>query len=49
MMPVDINELIERLKDLQEKLSEHLDREDDFVLAVTIAVLESLDKEEIKE
>ena len=47
-MMVDVQDLVERLKDLKGRLQELLNEDDDFTLAITLAVLESLD-EEVKE
>lgn len=44
-MNVDVQDLIERLKDFKRRVQNDLDEDEDMLLAVTIAVLQSIDKE----
>ena len=44
-MYVDVQDLIERLKDFKRRVQVDLDEDDDTLLAFTIAVLQSIDKE----
>lgn len=48
-MEVDVKDLIERFKDYKDRVQEDLDSDDDFLLAVVIAVLEEVEELDKKE
>lgn len=47
-MYVDVKELIEKLKNFKERYQEDLDEDDDLLLAIVLAVLTNIEKEENK-
>ena len=48
-MEVDVKDLIERFKDYKDRVQEDLDSDDDFLLAVVLAVLEEVEELDRKE